>query len=249
MNSSERYQDKTTRSTWDKISQRYDWDNYWLGYDNQANFKVLLSYIGNPKGKAIIEVGCGSGFTSIALAQQGARVTILDMSSESLKIATDGFKRFGLEQPEAYNEDALSSSVPSESFDIVWNGGVIEHFYDDGKEMLLREMYRMAKIGGKVIVTVPNAWCWPFQVAQYVKKLRKTWSYGYEDDMSPMRLRKLCQRLGFSNIETYAYNTVVGWAWLPKIGWPIVYNLGWNTLDRHCQRSWMGFVSILIIDK
>lgn len=249
MNSSERYQNGATISTWDKVSDNYEWDNYWKGYENKAHLHILLSYIGDPREKTIIEVGCGSGFLSIALALKGAQCSLLDISSKSLRIAIDGFTRFGLEEPDSYNEDALASTVSSNKFDIVYNIGVIEHFFDEGKELLLKEMYRMAKPGGKIIITAPNAWCLPFQFAQILKKWRGTWTYGYEDDMSPGRLYKLAKRCGYNNSQSYAYNKVVGLAWVPRIGYPIVQKLGWNTFERHCQRSCMGYVSILIINK
>ena len=249
MNSSGKYQDKETIAIWNNLSEQYDPTNYWEGYDNQANLKILLSHIGQPRKKRIIEVGCGSGLISLALGKLGAECAILDISSVALKGAIDGFLKSGLSEPECYNEDALSNSVPSNSFDVTWNGGVIEHFYDNGKELLLKEMYRMTKPGGKVIILVPNAWCLPFKIVQIWKKFRKDWAYGYEDDMSPRRLRKMCIRLGLTNIEAYAFNTVVGWAWIPRIGFSIMQRFGRNTLECHCRHSRMGFVSVLVIKK
>jgi ubiquinone/menaquinone biosynthesis C-methylase UbiE len=244
-----KYQKDHIASLWDKVSLNYDAHQYWSGLENQANFEELLLHIGDPTGKRIIEIGCGSGFTSLALAQQGARCALLDLSTEALKVAESAFLQAGLPPPELYNQDALRNSVPSDSFDAVWNGGVIEHFFDEGKKLLIKEMLRMAKPGGKVIILVPNGACWQFQIIQAWLKLRKTWIYGYEDDMSPRRLRRMCQRLGISSYDTYAFNTVVGWRWIPKIGRHLTRKLGLETMKHHRRRSWMGFVTVLVIEK
>ena len=244
-----KYQKDEIASLWDKVSLNYDARQYWSGLENRANFEELLLHIGAPAGKRIIEIGCGSGFTSLALAQHGARCALLDLSAEALKVAEAAFVQAGLQAPELYNQDALKSSVPSDSFDAVWNGGVIEHFFDPGKELLIKEMLRMTRPGGKVIIMVPNAACWEFQIVQAWLKFRKTWIYGFEDDMSPRRLRRMCERLGISHATTYAFNTVLGWRWLPKIGHRLTRMLGLETLDHHRRRSWMGFVSVLVIEK
>jgi len=109
-------------------------------------------------------------------------------------------------------------------------------------------MLRIAKPGGSVVITVPNAWCWQFQVMQAWQKLRGTWSFGMEDDMSPRRLAALCGEIGVTPSETYAFNTVLGWRWVPLIKKIVKYGR-LETLERHCRRSWMGFVSVLVIHK
>jgi 2-polyprenyl-3-methyl-5-hydroxy-6-metoxy-1,4-benzoquinol methylase len=181
-------------SIWDSIAYSKDYakENYWSRLENQAVFRVLLSHIGGRKAKKIIEVGSGSGLLSVALAKLGATCTLLDISALSLKNAVANFVDAGLLQPTYYDEDALSSSVPSEMFDVVWNAGVLEHFFDDGKEKLSLEMLRMAKPGGMVIIMVPNAWCWQLQISKTLTKVLKMWKARFQDNMSPRRLKRVC---------------------------------------------------------
>jgi 2-polyprenyl-3-methyl-5-hydroxy-6-metoxy-1,4-benzoquinol methylase len=209
---------------------------------------VLLFHIKNPRNKKIIEVGSGSGCVSLALALKGAQCTLLDISQKSLEVATDNFIRSGLKTPEVYNENALNSTVPSSSYDVVWNAGVIEHFFDQGKERLLVEMIRMAKPAGKVIILVPNVWCLPFQLMQAILKMLGRWQLGFEDDMSPRRLRRLCERIKLRNFEAYSYNPVAGWNSIPIIARAIKF-LHLNRMELHCHRSRIGKVSILVITK
>jgi ubiquinone/menaquinone biosynthesis C-methylase UbiE len=248
VNNSDSYQKGDTVSIWDNVGKSYDRDKYWKGLENIANLKELLFHIGDPSGKRIIEVGSGSSFTSIALAERGANVAILDISLVSLRCAVAQFEACGMPPPEHYEADALESGLPSDTYDCVWNGGVIEHFFDEGKKRLIKEMLRIAKPGGKVVITVPNAWCWQFQVMQAWQKLRGTWAFGFEDDMSPRRLAAMCEEIGVTPAETYAFNTILGWRWVPVIK-KIVKYCRLETLERHCRRSWMGWVSVLVIHK
>jgi ubiquinone/menaquinone biosynthesis C-methylase UbiE len=248
MSTQPQYQMKNTVETWDSLGPRYDREVYWRGMENHANLKELLNQIGDPRGKRIIEVGAGSGFTSMALAEQGASVAILDISEVSLQQALLQFAASGIPVPEHYVADALDSGLPDDTYDCVWNGGVIEHFFDDGKKRLISEMFRITKPGGKVVIMVPNAWCWQFQIMQAWQKLRGTWAFGMEDDMSPRRLANMCKEIGITHSEAYAFNSVVGWRWVPIIKKIIKYG-GFETPAWHSRRSWMGFVSVLIISK
>lgn len=242
------YQNPNLVSTWDKVSADYDFAAYWRLPDNHANVKTLLTHIGNPEEKHIIEVGSGSGFSSLALAQRGALCSLLDLSPLALQVGTDAFIKAGRQAPKLFLEDALKNSVPSDSYDVVWNGGVIEHFVDSGKQLLLLEMLRMCKPGGTVIILVPNRWCWEFQIVQAWQKFWGTWRYGFEDDMSPRRLGRMCETVGITQYTSYAFNPVIGWRWLPLMRY-VLKLMGCETLERHCRKTWMGFVSVLVIPK
>ena len=200
------------------------------------------------KGKKVIEVGCGSGYTSIDLAKRGAEVALLDISAASLRKAVEQFQKLGVSEPQTFQCDAMQSDIPSDSFDIAWNGGVIEHFYDEGKKKLLLEMYRIVKPGGRVIILVPNAWCWVFQLVQKIMKWRKRWPYGFEDDMSPLRLKRMCKELGFEDVTAFAFNPILAWRWIPYMS-GFLKVIGCETIEKHSRQSLTGFISLLTIEK
>jgi ubiquinone/menaquinone biosynthesis C-methylase UbiE len=233
---------------WDKVSTGYDEKTYWKLPENKSNFEELLLHIGNPEGKRIIEIGCGSGFTSLALAKLGTHTALLDISQKSLDLALEAFAKQNLALPEAYLRDALNNQLPDNSFDFAWNGGVIEHFFDDGKKQLIQEMLRIVKPGGKVIILVPNSDCRTFRYSQQWLKFRKRWPYGFEDDMNPLRLTNLCKSIGITQTEVYAFNTILGWRWVP-IAKKLVRLFKLETMEKHRRRSPRGFVSVLVITK
>jgi 2-polyprenyl-3-methyl-5-hydroxy-6-metoxy-1,4-benzoquinol methylase len=82
------------------------------------------------RGKHVLEIGCGIGTDTINFARAGARVTALDLSGESLKLAGARAELFGLrEQIQFCQGDAedLGAIVPKRPFDLVYSFGVIHH--------------------------------------------------------------------------------------------------------------------------
>lgn len=239
------YQPESIPSVWDDVAGEYasiDWN----AVDHKANLEIIFKLFGDLGGKKVCEVGCGAGVMSSILASRGALVTLVDISQKSLGFAEDFFQRSGL-QAQFVLCDALDMPLENESYDIVWNAGVIEHFFDDGKIKLLREMMRLVKPGGKMILFVPNSLDFPFMVGKWIRKLTGKWIYGYEDDMSPRRLRRLAYHGGLIDATAFAFNPVVGWWFVGLKG--LTMKLGLHTVDWHARLSPFGHCSVLVVDK
>lgn len=184
------------------------------GLDYDVQVEKLHQELRPYKGKKVIEVGCGSGYFSLQMARERAEVTLFDISPQALKISGKLFKKNKI-TPKLVLGDALSSLVKSNTYDIVWNGGVIEHFYDKGKVKLLSEMKRIVKPGGIVLVSCPNKWDWPFSIAKIRSERAGTWAFGYEDLISPVKIRQLFISSGMKNPKVYSFDPIVGWWFLP----------------------------------
>lgn len=80
------------------------------------------------KGKKVLEIGCGIGTDTINFARSGAKVTALDYSEESLKIAKKRAEVFNL-PIKFYHADAeqISKIVPLDTYDLIYSFGVIHH--------------------------------------------------------------------------------------------------------------------------
>lgn len=78
----------------------------------------------------MLEIGCGIGTDTIRFARAGARITAVDLSEESLSLASKRAAVFGVEDRVTfYRADAerLSEVVPVEEYDLVYSFGVIHH--------------------------------------------------------------------------------------------------------------------------
>ena len=82
------------------------------------------------KGKKVLEIGCGIGTDTINFARNGAQVTVVELSDESMKVAQQRAGVFGLSDRIKFvhgNAEQLPALVPPEKFDLVYSFGVIHH--------------------------------------------------------------------------------------------------------------------------
>jgi ubiquinone/menaquinone biosynthesis C-methylase UbiE len=242
-------EDKEVIELWDNISIQYDAEKYWSNNDAKANLIYLKNKFGSDfRNSKVLEMGCGSGLVSLELAKNGAQVSLLDISENVLNIAENYFNKNSQVIINKYPENALNNTVENNLFDLTWNAGVLEHFSNDDICKFISEMYRVTKPGGKIIILVPNKLCFPFQIMQFYLKITNKWRYGYENDISPFRLRKLIKKLEYKNFEIFAYNVVSGFFWVPYMK-QILNFFGFDKLKYHCKKNIFGAVTIAIIKK
>ena len=188
-------------NSWDKT-----WDDLQIGdssfadFDSSVQMKYQSRLLAPYPEKKVLEVGSGSGYFSLQMAKAGAEVTLLDISPKALSVCAHLFRSSKV--PCAMVQaNGLQLPFASNSFDVVWNGGVIEHFYDEGKIRLLSEMQRATKPGGIVFVSCPNKWDLPFALAKKIGDIRGDWAFGYEELISPPRLKNLFCRYTATSIR------------------------------------------------
>lgn len=133
-------------------------------WDRNSEFKPLhdinplrvdfIDRIGALAGKTVLDVGCGGGILSEAMAHRGAEVTGIDMGEAPLKVA----KLHGLESGVRVNyrritvED-LADEMPAH-FDLVTCMEMLEHVPDP--ESVVRACARLVKPGGQVFFSTLN---------------------------------------------------------------------------------------------
>lgn len=91
----------------------------------------------------VLEVGCGIARQAARLQHAGAQCIGVDLSTEALTNALIERRVKG---------DAYQLPFPPATFDVVWSGGLLEHFEDPSP--LLAEMARVLAPGGVIGATV-----------------------------------------------------------------------------------------------
>lgn len=98
---------------------------------NVARVEYFRRVFGGFGGKRVLDVGCGGGILAEALAAEGARVTGIDPSEQSLAVAREHARRSGLaiDYRRGAAEDLKAADFP-EPFDLVFVVDVLEHVSD-----------------------------------------------------------------------------------------------------------------------
>jgi SAM-dependent methyltransferase len=113
----------------------------------------LKERIGALDGIEVLEVGSGSGLASILLAQCGCKAHALDhwpASGEYISLLEREYKV----KVQFTRGDAQYLPFEDESFDIVFNFGVLEHYSPEVQLRILSEMTRTTKKW--IFVAIPN---------------------------------------------------------------------------------------------
>ena len=83
----------------------------------------LQRIVGDLRGKTFLDIGCGSGIHSVAVARLGAKVTAIDLDPRSVETTRAVAQRFG-----SIIEVTLASVFDIErQFDVVYSWGVLHH--------------------------------------------------------------------------------------------------------------------------
>lgn len=131
------------------------YDRWAAVYDHDGNALVALeepvvrTAVGDPRGLAVLDLGCGTGRHALWLAAAGATVTAVDFSEGMLAEAR---AKPGADAVRFVAHDLHTAlPFPDAVFDLVVSGLVLEHLRElDG---FFAEARRVLKPGGRAVVS------------------------------------------------------------------------------------------------
>ncbi|KAA3621487.1 MAG: bifunctional 2-polyprenyl-6-hydroxyphenol methylase/3-demethylubiquinol 3-O-methyltransferase UbiG [Proteobacteria bacterium] len=202
-------------------------------WDPESEFKPLhdmnpvrLDYIEKEavlKDKTVVDVGCGGGILSEAMAARGARVTGIDMGATPLAVARLHAVESGVdvEYRKCRAED-IADERPGE-FDVVTCMEMLEHVPDPAR--VVDACARLVKPGGHVffatINRTPKAWLMAIVGAEYVLNLLPRGTHRFQNLIRPSELSAWCREagLGVSEVTGMHYNPITRAFWIaPGVG-------------------------------
>jgi ubiquinone/menaquinone biosynthesis C-methylase UbiE len=191
-----------------RTSEKKHWDDFWAEsgdldlkevYANDDRIVENLSPVLDLAGKRVLEVGAGTGRDSETLSRLGAEAWTLDYSEQSLRLMAGH-----LERPvRIVCGDAFALPLASDSFDVVFHQGLLEHFTNP--EDILAENLRILKPGGYVLADVPQRFHY-YTLAKHILMFFDKWFAGWETEFSPRELESMVETAGFEIVATYGHN-------------------------------------------
>lgn len=132
----------------------------WVKIHYVDSIVEVVSQIGNPAGKRVLDLGCGEMLMTFGLAAQGADEVIgldiapLNPDGAIVKIRESGFTEIDIvkDKIRAVTYDGSVMPFPEDYFDIVFSWGVMEHVSD--VPSVLAEIKRVLKTGGIAFIKV-----------------------------------------------------------------------------------------------
>lgn len=117
----------------------------------------VLSYLNPQKGEKILDVGCGVGTFAFHSAKQGAFGYGVDYSKESIEMAKLVSSKYNLSKKTKFTvADATKLPFENNFFDKIVSADFVEHIYYDETEKAVKEMMRVLKPGGVLVLYTPN---------------------------------------------------------------------------------------------
>lgn len=162
--------------------------NFWFCVRNKLIFWIMHKY--SPGIKSFFEIGCGTGFVISGISKQFPDLKLMgsDYFEEGLAYA-----RQRVPAAEFMQMDART--IPFESnWDAIGAFDLLEHIEED--ELVLRQIYKALKPGGRVYISVPQHRCLWSVVDEYACHIRR---YGADE------LHQKVRKAGFEIIRSTSF--------------------------------------------
>ena len=173
------------------------------------------------QGKDVVDIGCGGGILTDAMARSGARVLGVDLATKSLKVAQ--LHALEAQTPNVrYQEisaEALAAERPA-SFNVVTCMEMLEHVPDPAS--IVRACATLVKPGGWVFFSTlnRNAKSFLFAIvgAEYVLNLLPRGTHEYAKFIRPSELARDCREAGLEWKQTRGmeYNPLARRYWMSQ---------------------------------
>jgi ubiquinone/menaquinone biosynthesis C-methylase UbiE len=117
-----------------------------------AHLRAYAEAVAHAAGQDVLDVGCNTGYGTVRFVPVARRVVGVDVSPGAIEAARN---RAPGGRPEFILTSGFELPFPDGSFDLVSSFQVLEHVPDP--LAYLREMARVTRPGGEVILATPNA--------------------------------------------------------------------------------------------
>ncbi len=206
--------DPTEVAKFDAIAHQW-WDqNGDLRTLHQIN-PIRVKYIANKCSldqATVLDIGCGGGILSEALALEGANVTAIDMAEDAISIAKLHAYESGLEINYQCNSAEQFAEQNDSQYDVVTCLEMLEHVPDPAS--VVKAASKLVKPGGHVFFSTINrntkAWLLAIVAAEKMLKLLPDGTHDKNKFIKPAELASMCRdsALSLKDLSGIQYNPI-----------------------------------------
>jgi len=165
---------------------------------NPARLQFIERFV-DLQGLRVLDVGCGGGILSEALAERGATVVGIDLAESALQAAEAHLAGQAVEYRLESSRDAAARG---ESFDAVTCMEMLEHVADPAA--VLRDIHALLKPGGWAFFSTVNrtmkARLGAVYAAEYLLRLVPQGTHQYDWFIRPAELARMATRAGLTPV-------------------------------------------------
>ena len=150
------------------------------------------------RGKKIVDIGCGGGILSEAMAKKGSEVLGIDLALKPLQVATLHAQQEGVAVSYQVMSAEALSETHSSKFDVVTCMEMLEHV--PNPSLVVQACGRLVKPGGWVFFSTlnrnPLSWLVAIVGAEYVLGLLPKGTHHYQSFIKPQELKMWANAAG-----------------------------------------------------
>jgi 2-polyprenyl-6-hydroxyphenyl methylase/3-demethylubiquinone-9 3-methyltransferase len=158
---------------------------------------------GGLAGKSVVDVGCGGGILSEAMAARGAKVIGIDLGEKALGVARLHKLETGADVDyRLVSAEALAADSPA-AFDVVTCMEMLEHVPDPAA--IVAACAALARPGGTIAISTinrnPKSYVFAVLGAEYVLQLLPRGTHDYARFLKPSEVAGFARRAGLAPLD------------------------------------------------
>ena len=179
---------------------------------NSTRLKFIIRNI-SIKDLNVLDIGCGGGILTESIAKKGAHITGIDMSKESIEIATQHAYKNNLEINYLLTNAEEFSKKNRNKFDLITCMELLEHV--PNPLSIIEASKKMIRPSGHIIFSTINrnikSYVFAILVGEYLLNLLPKGTHRYEKFIRPSELVNWCNqyKLKVNDLSAIKYNPIL----------------------------------------
>lgn len=142
---------RALENTWtDRVRS---WDDQVASSQAFSKVRDVLLELAQPRAEdEAVDLGAGTGFITVALAERVRSVVAVDLVADMLEIALHEAEKRALNNVTTITEDFSRVELGSASVDLVVSSYALHHLTDDDKVVVVERAHSWLRPGGRIVI-------------------------------------------------------------------------------------------------